>query len=213
MYFVVSIIAVLETLGCYHFGMHAAGYVLAGGRSTRMGRDKALVEWNGQPVLQHMLGLVESATGMAVVLGPHARYAALCDTCWDDVHPNLGPIGGLETALIRTHGDWNLLVSVDTPGVTAAILRALLDAASQTAAEAIVLRDPAMADRSETQVHPLCAMYHRSCLAAVEYAIRQGDLRMMNLLKKLRLDHLELVTPLENLNSREDWERATTVTP
>lgn len=193
--------------------MQAAGYVLAGGRSTRMGRDKALMPWHGRPLLLHMLRLVESVTETAVVLGPNSRYAAFCDNVWDDLHPGLGPLGGLETALTRTRADWNLLVSIDAPTVTADILRALADATCHTNAQAIVLRDPPSSDRSGAQLHPLCAMYHRNCLGLVQQCVRQRDLRMMNLLKKLTADHLELDAPLVNLNSPKDWLRAEANTP
>lgn len=194
--------------------MRAAGYVLAGGRSTRMGRDKALLPWNDRPLLVHMLSLVESATGTAIVLGSHTRYSAICDAvCWDDLRPGLGPMGGLETALTRTQADWNLVVSIDTPGVKPATLEALVHVASRTIAEVIVVCDSPSADHVAGQVHPLCAIYHRRCLSAVEDSIRQGDLRVMSLLKRLKTEHLELPAPLKNLNSLEDWRRATTVTP
>ncbi len=188
--------------------MHAAGYVLAGGRSIRMGRDKALLPWNGQPLLLHMFGLVEAAAGAAIVLGPDARYGALCHgACWDDLHPGLGPLGGLETALAQTRADWNLVVSIDIPEVTQPLLRSLLDAASETAAQAVAVRDPGSFE-GNSQVHPLCAVYHRNCLPAVEDSIRKGDYRMTNLLKRLTVDYLELPAPLQNLNCPDDWRQA-----
>jgi molybdenum cofactor guanylyltransferase len=192
--------------------MRAAGYVLAGGRSTRMGTDKALLLWQGHPLLVHMLRLVESAAVTATVLGPPTRYSAFCDVCWDDLHPGLGPLGGLETALTRTRSDWNLLVSIDIPGVTPDILKTLVHAASRTAADAIVLRDPALPGEPRGQVHPLCAIYHRRCLAVIKESIRNGDLRMMTLLTRLSVDHLDLAEPLENLNSLKDWLRAMAAT-
>ncbi len=214
-HYVVLIIAVFETFRCYHSGMYAAGYILAGGRSTRMGRDKALLPWHGQPALLHMIRLVEAAMGTtaisarpAVVLGPDTRYRSVCHAaCWDDLQPGLGPLGGLETALTKTRSDWNLLVSIDIPGVPAALLRSLIEAAPRSSAQAIVVRDPGGAG----QVHPLCAIYHRSCLAAVQASLRVGDYRMMNLLKRLTIDHMELAVPLENLNCPEDWLHASDV--
>jgi molybdenum cofactor guanylyltransferase len=177
-----------------------------------MGSDKALLPWLGQPLLVHMLRLVESATETAIVLGPHSRYSGLWNVCWDDLHPGLGPLGGLETALTRTRSDWNLVVSIDTPGVAIDVLKALVQATSQATADVIVLRDPPRAGKSRGPVHPLCAVYHRRCLRAVEHSIRDGDLRMMNLLMRLRVNHLDLIEPLENLNSPEDWTRATAIT-
>jgi molybdopterin-guanine dinucleotide biosynthesis protein A len=191
--------------------MQAAGYVLAGGRSTRMGRDKALLSWQGHPLLLHMLRLIEAAAGTAIVLGPASRYASLGNPVWDDLHPGLGPLGALETALSRTQADWNLLVSIDTPTISATDLKALLELTATTRAQAIVSVDPASGNQPG-QPHPLCAVYHRNCLGTVVQSIAQRDLRMMNLLKKLAVYHLQLSAPLENLNSPEDWRRVEAAT-
>lgn len=195
--------------------MHAAGYVLAGGRSTRMGRDKALLLWQGEPLLLHMIRLVESTAGNAVVLGPGSRYRSLTQApCWDDLHPGLGPLGAIETALTRTESDWNLVVSIDIPALTPALLHGLLNSAAQTTAQAVIACDPGDASDPGGRVHPLCAVYHRSCLGTVQAAVRERDYRLMNLLKRLTIERLELPAPLKNLNCPDEWRLAAeSVTP
>lgn len=162
--------------------------------------------WRGKPLLLHMAGLVKEAVGSAIVLGPYSRYGRLAEesglACWDDLHSDLGPLSGLETALTRTCSDLNLVVAVDLPGIAPVVLRDLLHTAMRAGTETTVARDP------NGQVHPLCAVYHRISLKAIQGAIRIGDLRMMNVLEQLEVSFLDLAEPLSNLNRPEDWSKA-----
>ena len=191
--------------------MHLAGFVLAGGLSTRMRRDKAMLDWHGEPLLAHMAQEVACVARSVVVLGPPSRYQALGVPCWSDVHPGLGPLGALETALQRTSEDWNLLVAVDLAGVDRTLLASLVHIAESAGdAQAAVVRELESPETSDAgnarcRVHPLCGIYHRSVLAAVQDAIRRNDLRMMNLLSRLNPVYHDIRYRLANLNQPEDW--------
>src|SRR5579864_7661258 len=97
------------------------GYVLAGGKSTRMGRDKALLELAGKPLLRHAVTKVRRVCMDVRVLGGNpdfADYAPLVP----DLHPNCGPLGGIEAALIHSVFEWNLFMPVDMPFFPSAFL-------------------------------------------------------------------------------------------
>lgn len=99
-----------------------AGYVLAGGKSSRMGRDKALVELNGRPLIQHAITKLRDICAEVYILAANAelaRYGQLVP----DIRPDCGPLGGIEAALQHASRDWVLLVPVDVPFVPAAFLR------------------------------------------------------------------------------------------
>lgn len=98
------------------------GVVLAGGQSTRMGRDKALLPWRGRPLLEHMTALLASAGAARVVVsGDHPRYQGIVDPC-----PQRGPLGGLH-GVAQALGDGTLLVvPVDMPGLTVSLLQRLV---------------------------------------------------------------------------------------
>jgi len=101
------------------------GVVLAGGRSMRMGRDKATLSWQGRPLLEHMKALL-LATGAAqvVVSGEQPDHDGVADPC-----PRQGPLGGLH-GVAQALGDRQLLVvPVDMPALTRDLLARLLDAA------------------------------------------------------------------------------------
>ena len=86
------------------------GFILAGGQSTRMGRDKALLDWHGIPLLNHMVNLLQQATDAVRVVG-RDRFP--------DRLPSRGPLSGIATALTISSTEINLIVAVDLPLLTA----------------------------------------------------------------------------------------------
>ena len=98
-----------------------SGYVLAGGRSARMGRDKALLELAGKPLVEHaVIKLRRICREVAVLSNDRAmqRFAPVVG----DVHPGCGPMSGLEAALAHASYKWSLVLPVDVPFVPTAML-------------------------------------------------------------------------------------------
>ena len=187
---------------CYYSFMERAGFVLAGGRSTRMGRDKALLRVGGQTLLENAIRAVAAATGYGAILGPPERYAALGFPVFEDLYPSLGPLGGIETALALGLADWNLIVACDMPGISAGQLRALLaqvpvEWPSATCVAALGPSGP----------EPLCAVYHTSCLPVVRTALDRRALKMRDLLGELRTVTVSgfALESLANVNTPTDW--------
>jgi molybdopterin-guanine dinucleotide biosynthesis protein A len=103
-----------------------AGYVLAGGRSTRMGKDKALLQLAGVPLVEHAVRKLRSVTTDVSILSCNpnlAPYAPLVP----DLHKNRGPLGGIEASLANTQKQWVLILPVDVPFVPVALLRHWMD--------------------------------------------------------------------------------------
>lgn len=160
------------------------GYVLAGGRSRRMGRDKALLPWGAGTLLDHALARVREAFGEARVLGGDGgRYPGTPDLA--DAWPGAGPLGALATALRHAGGEAVVLLAVDLPHVTADVLRRL--AARLPGHDAVV---PQSAHGPE----PLCAAYAPACLEPVTRRLLEGERRMTAFWPDVRV--LE-VTPAE----------------
>jgi molybdopterin-guanine dinucleotide biosynthesis protein A len=93
-----------------------SGFVLAGGKSTRMGRDKALLDWHGRTLLDHMLDLLRSVADPVHVVGRDQL---------PDQLPGLGPLSGIATALDTSSTDANIIVAVDLPHLTHDFLKYL----------------------------------------------------------------------------------------
>jgi molybdopterin-guanine dinucleotide biosynthesis protein A len=175
----------------------AAGFVLVGGQSSRMGCDKALLEFNGTPMLLRMTKLLQPFVGEIRLLGPTSSYSKFGIPILPDAYPNLGPLGAIFTGLEHTSYDWNLFLACDLPFLTPHIIELLLDRASRTAAQAVV---PVAGNRYQ----PLSAAYHRSCSPVVGEMIANKDrLSLVDLLSTLRVDTL-VPAPEEN---DSDWDR------
>ncbi len=183
---------------CYYLLMSgAAGFVLAGGRSSRMGRDKALLPWRGRTLLEHVADVVREAAGSVTVIG-HEAYRSLGLPglpVISDAIPDCGPLGGLFTAFQATDADRILLVACDMPEVTAELLRGLL----RGTGDAVVAE-------AGGRLHPLCAVYDRAIFPKVQDAIRGRSLKMHELLSHIKVQRWPVSDAklLINMNAPED---------
>jgi molybdopterin-guanine dinucleotide biosynthesis protein A len=181
--------------------MRTAGFVLVGGKSTRMGQDKALLPWHSRRLVEEVAATVAAVTGTITLVGHPERYANLGIPCLADRRQELGPLAGIEAALETGQGEWNLIASCDMPDINVAVLRCLLDRADQTHAFCAAVRD------ITGQIHPLCAVYHALCLPIIKKSLDEGRLKLMNVLQELRAEYLPIPTKLTNINTPEDWLR------
>ncbi len=186
--------------------MNSAGFVLTGGRSTRMGTDKALLPWRGRTLIEHVAGVVRASAGSVTLIGPPERYSPLGLPVTADAVPGRGPLGGILTALDVTPAEWNLVVACDMPGLTASFLESLLVAAEECGAGCLVPVSPS--GRS----HPLCAVYRRTLLPAVRQAVGEDRLKMTEVIAGLGTVYhavsdeglfLNMNTPKDFLTHRE----------
>ncbi|MBI3933434.1 MAG: molybdenum cofactor guanylyltransferase [Acidobacteria bacterium] len=174
----------------------ACGFVLVGGQSRRMGRDKALLEFEGRPMLLRMADLLQPYVGQVTLLGSPARYSGFGLPVLEDQSPGQGPLGALYTGLRNSTCDWNLFFACDLPHLSRRFVEILLKRARETSAQAVV---PKAGERWQ----PLCAAYHRSCLPLMEAVIRRGEnLAVVDLLPLLRVE----VLPPEPSVSIRAWE-------
>src|SRR5712692_5293052 len=158
-----------------------AGYVLAGGGSTRFGRDKALAEVGGTPMLERMIELLQSVTKQVKIVAARSKYAAFGAELVEDRWPGEGPLGGIITALedaakSAARREWNLIVSCDLPFLTADWLRFLDERAAKSNALALL---PHSAGGPE----PLCACYRTAAAEPLLRAFGSGVRKITEALK------------------------------
>ena len=177
-----------------------AGFVLAGGRSSRMGRDKALLPLGDSTLVEQVAARIRAATGNVTLIGPPERYGGLGHPVVGDLVEGCGPLGGVYTALSITSADWNLVVACDMPGLTVEFLERLLAAGEAAGLDCLV-------PQTSSGLEPLCAVYHRRCLAAAKAAIFHKAFKMHDFVSGLRCKTWPLSdpSPLENINTPEEW--------
>jgi molybdopterin-guanine dinucleotide biosynthesis protein A len=186
---------------CYHFHVDRAGYLLVGGMSRRMGRDKALLPFRDGALAQTVARAVASAAGSVVLVGDPLRYGRLGLPVIADLHPGEGPLGGILTALAHTQAEWNIVTACDMPGLSSEFLVSLLEKAERTGAEALVPAGPS--GRPE----PLCAVYSRRALPALEAAFAGGVRKIAEALESTRAVFVPVSEALyfQNVNTPEEW--------
>ena len=175
--------------------------MLVGGRSTRMGRDKASLPFRGGLLVESVAQAVRLAAGSAVLVGNPGAYARLGFPAIAELYPGEGPLGGILTALSHTPAHWNVMVACDMPEITAEFLTTLIEAAEHSGADALVPAGPS--GRPE----PLCAVYHRRAKRGLEAAFARGVRAVTAALPAVRatLFPAPELSPFQNVNTPEEW--------
>jgi phospholipid/cholesterol/gamma-HCH transport system ATP-binding protein len=186
-------------------------FILAGGKSTRMGTDKALVTLNGRSLLERMLDVGRSVTADVRIIGNTQKFSQFAPTV-EDVFGDCGPLGGIHAALRASPSELNLILAVDLPLVSTALLRYLITRAqSAPGASATV-------PHAAGGWQPLCAVYRRVFADAAESALRAGRYKideLFDVVKTQRIEEEELASAgfspevFRNLNTREEVEAST----
>lgn len=184
---------------CYYLGMQTAGFVLVGGRSSRMGRDKALLRSTSSSLLEEVASKVAAAAGSVALIGEPERYGKLGWDCLPDLRPGLGPLAGIEAALESRRGELNLIIACDMPGLENRWLQRLLQKAEETSALCVVARD------GNQHIHPLLGVYRTKCVSAVRNALGRNQLRVSDLIRELHPVTLDFEQTIWNLNTPQDW--------
>ena len=192
-----------------------AGYVLAGGRSTRFGRDKALVEFNGKPMLTHMMELLQSVTPQVKVVAAPEKYADFAADLVADRWPGEGPLGGIVTALEDAAKnaalcEWNLIVSCDMPFLTEEWLKFLGKRAAGSRAQVVL-------PHSASGPEPLCACWRTEAVGALRSGFERGARKVTDGIVLLRAEVLDEADwkrfdsagrLFRNMNTAADFEEA-----
>lgn len=183
--------------------------VQAGGRSSRMGRNKALIPLGGIPLIERVLrrtaGLAEE---VLITTNRPTDFAYLGVRLVPDREPGAGALPGLLTALEAAHGETVLLLACDLPFVCRPLLEHLLSRAPE--AQVVV---PQWNDILE----PLHAVYSRSCTNAVRAAVQAGQQRVIDILPRVTQRVVDGATIAQfdpdgwsffNINTPQDLARA-----
>jgi molybdenum cofactor guanylyltransferase len=189
-----------------------AAIIMAGGKSTRLGRDKASETLLGRPMLQHVIDRVSRVVDEIVVV--KARGQTLPEVTSElplrvaeDLYPDCGPLGGIYTGLSSTDAGRSLAVACDMPLLAEPLLRELLRRSDGCDVVMPVLAYP----------EPLHAVYGRACIDPIRERLDAGQLKITNFLGAVhvcyaREDDCRRFDPdlrsFSNTNTEEDLNRA-----
>jgi molybdopterin-guanine dinucleotide biosynthesis protein A len=181
------------------------GALLAGGKSTRMGRDKALLPLNGLPMIQHIAEMLSSVFQDVIIVGDKTeRLEFLRLPIIPDIFHGCGPLAGIHSALLHSNPHPCFVLACDAPSVSRELLEYVLDFAASTETRIASIHDIPQ---------PLCGVYSSGCLSSIERNLRRGTFGVLRTLRDIEhsivpiTPDLPFYTPqlLRNINWPEEY--------
>ncbi len=182
--------------------MGGAGIVLCGGKSSRMGRDKAWLPWRGQPMVAHVVSILRPIVDEVVVVASDAFELPTMEArVVRDREPALGPLAGIREGLEQINTDFAFVTGTDAPFLSPAFVTALLSYGCAAAPEI------------DGHVQTLAAVYPRNALERIGAMLAEGRARPLQLLEELgyrKLSARELPDPksVRGFNTPDEYLEA-----
>ncbi|MEW6731198.1 MAG: molybdenum cofactor guanylyltransferase [Acidobacteriota bacterium] len=190
--------------------MSLSGFIQVGGKSQRMGQNKALLQLAGSTLLARMLAILAPAVcQLGIITNTPDIYGHLAVESYPDRWPECGPLAGIESALHHSRHDYTLILACDLPFVRTSFLQWL--AIQGQDYQVCVPEGP------DGRLQPLCALYHCSCQATIERLLNEGKYQLRSLFTEVQTrivafpEFAEMQGArlfFENLNTPKDFARA-----
>jgi len=184
------------------------GSVLAGGKSVRYGRNKALEVFHGKGLIEHAVESLRAVCDpVLVVANDLTPYLHIRATLVQDVICDQGPLGGIYTALLFSPHNWALVKATDMPFLAQELVKKMY-----SSREGYDVVAPMLNERYE----PLLALYSRRCLPAIAAALERGDRKITAFFRKVKVRELSeadwrMADPnglsFKNVNTPENFEQ------
>lgn len=181
-----------------------SGFILAGGKSSRMGTNKAMLEINNESMLTRMIRFIAPFCANIAISGEGVGYDDFNVEIIPDFFTGYGPIAGLYSSLKYSSTEWNLVVSVDSPFLNKELINLLL--VNIGPFDCII-------PQHSNGVEPLIGLYHKRALPALKKQIEFGDYKLSRLLSALNTNFVDCDYLVEkyprlfmNLNYPEDYQ-------
>ncbi|MFC1958715.1 NTP transferase domain-containing protein [Chloroflexota bacterium] len=191
--------------------MNVTSIVLAGGKNTRLGRNKALETIDGKSLIERVVERLRPLTRQLLVVTSRERSNLLAVGKADilvDLYPDKGPLGGLYTGLLASRSSRSVVAACDMPFLNRALLSYMIQI---SASFDLVI------PRLNNMVEPLHAVYSRDCLAHIEHLLKLDRLSLLELLTLINVRYVEAEEinrydpkhlSFFNVNTEDDLEKA-----
>jgi molybdopterin-guanine dinucleotide biosynthesis protein A len=186
-----------------------SAFILAGGRSTRMGQDKAFLQLNGGTLLERAIETARAVAPVVRIVGQKEKFAKYGDVV-EDTFEQRGPLGGIHAALRGSSSELNLILAVDTPFVQPSALEFLIDVAANSTKMVTV-------PRVNGFFQTLCAVYRRAFADLAEKSLNVGRNKIdplftpevARIVTESEMQALAIDPAMfDNLNTPEEFEKA-----
>ena len=160
--------------------------IIAGGKSSRMGTDKAFVNILGKSVIEHIIErLKDIGQEETILITNHAAdYAHLSLPMYSDVYPEKGSLGGIYTAIYHSSSPYTFVVACDMPFVSPDLMRYMVALAEVKSFDAIVPRVDGVAQG-------VFALYNKFCLPLIQMSLSRNELKVISFYKNVRMRYVD----------------------
>lgn len=174
------------------------GIILAGGKSSRMGTDKALIDVKGKKLIEYSIAVMKQICGHIIISASNPVYEKFGFPIVADSFQGIGPIAGLEACLRYSKTKINLVAPCDSPFLSINLFRETLKETAGYEAAVPILQDG--------KVEPLAGYYSKEALPTIIQQIEKGDYKLQNLLKAMNTKYVSITNPayLMNINTPRD---------
>jgi molybdopterin-guanine dinucleotide biosynthesis protein A len=159
------------------------GIILAGGKSSRYGRNKALIEMNGIRLIERVIGVMEPVfEHLIIITNTPQEYAYLQLPTYEDLIKGLGPLGGIFTGLEAISDEVGFFVACDMPFLNSELIRHMVETREDF---------DAVVPRIDWKIETLHAIYSKGCLPAIRELIDARNYQVIKFLHKVRVRYVE----------------------
>jgi molybdopterin-guanine dinucleotide biosynthesis protein A len=182
------------------------GYILAGGKSSRMGTDKGLLEFEGKAMIEHVIHQMKPLFEKLVIVSNNPEYEKFGLEVIPDLIKNIGPAGGIFTALHHSDVDINFVVSCDMPFITQEAIEFVINNTNESQ---IVLLE------NQGKLEPLFGVYAKECESIWLQLIEQNTIKLQEMVLQFKLKTIPIENNdlfsfsfFKNINTQEDFNNA-----
>lgn len=182
------------------------GVIVAGGKSSRMGTNKALIELNGLPLIAHVARTMQHVFKRVFIVADDAEpYRFLRLPVYPDIFKDSGPLGGIHAGFVHSGAKSIFVAACDTPFISPALIEYIIHYPSEASVKVAQM---------DGEVHPLCGWYDRSTMPYVQQALEANQLQVKKVLCHLQAAEVPITNELpfyhplllKNFNTPADFE-------
>jgi molybdopterin-guanine dinucleotide biosynthesis protein A len=183
-------------------------YILAGGKSARMGQDKGLLQLGDKKIIEYIIDIAQTINNSIFILSNKKEYEQFSLPLIEDIYHDIGPAGGIDAMLQHTESELNLILSCDMPFVDKNSINFLI---SQSKNHQITV--PIFNNFPETMI----GVYKKSCRETWREAVKENVYKMSTMIARFDTNFVNGNDMLKNnpflfsnINTPEDLEKAKT---
>ena len=180
--------------------------ILAGGKSTRFGQDKAFVKFQDKNFLDTIINEFSSFEDIIVSVDSKEKFKNIPYLLVEDFYKNIGPIEGIRQILLNSKNTYSFICATDMPFIKKEIIDYLKQFISSDYNCYVIT--------TNNKVHPLCALYSKDSIDILENSIKSCDYKIINLLSKLKTKYIPLEYScfsdriIKNINTLDDYKKS-----